>query len=331
MKPKLDHKKMVDQNELVINHEFAQAVLDGLTKEKKELSSKYFYDLKGSELFNQITHHPDYYLTNCEIEILEENKNKLSWLLSKEAFNLIELGPGEGIKARILIDEFMKNSLDFNYFAVDISKKYLNQIVKQFNKEQPYLKTHIINSDFFSGLKSLNTQSKARNMVLFLGSSIGNFDTEHAKKFFRSIWENLQNGDYFFVGFDLKKDIEILLKAYNDSDYITKAFNLNLLERLNRELRANFDLSAFNHFGTYNAYLGAMESYLISLKNQTVFIQALNKSFVFEEFEPIHVECSYKYTERQIKEFALTSGFEVVDQFTDSKNYFLNSLWKVRK
>ena len=129
----------------------------------------------------------------------------------------------------------------------------------------------------------------------------------------------------------MRKDIKVLLKAYNDKDGITKEFNLNLLRRINRELNANFDIPSFNHFATYDVYSGAMESYLISFKEQNVSIGALNRSFYFQEFEPIHVEYSYKYLRSQIEEYALISGFDIVNHFSDAKGYFLNSLWRVRK
>ena len=164
-----DIKKTLEHNVPSNDQEFAKDVLNGLSHEKKYLQAKYFYDIKGSELFNQITRHPDYYLTNCELEILDKYKGELSELLNNEGFNLIELGPGEGIKARILIDQFLKDSRDFTYFAIDISRKYLNQIIKQFHNELPNLKLETIHSDFFKGLRWLSSQSKRRNIVLFLG------------------------------------------------------------------------------------------------------------------------------------------------------------------
>lgn len=330
MAAKLPIKPLYEQ-ESINDPEFATDVLKGLSHKNKYLSSKYFYDPKGSELFNQITRHRDYYLTNCELEILNSHKGELSQLLSNESFNLIELGPGEGIKARILIDQFLQDSREFTYFTIDISQKYLNQLVKQFHEDLPQLKLKAINSDFFKGLKWLSSHSKRRNIVLFLGSSIGNFDRESTLKFLHEIWQDLQDGDYFLVGFDLRKNIDVLIQAYNDSDGITREFNLNLLSRINRELNADFDRTAFNHFATYNVYSGAMESYLISSKEQNVSVKALNQSFHFHEFEPIHVEYSYKYLRSQIEEFALISGFEIVKNFSDSKGYFINSLWRIRK
>ncbi|STX50669.1 Histidine-specific methyltransferase EgtD [Legionella busanensis] len=322
----LEQPNLVEKNKTILTD-----ILNGLTSEKKFISSKYFYDEKGSELFNKITRHPDYYLTNCELEILRNHKAEIADLLNQQSFNLIELGPGEGIKGRILIEYFLQNSLDFTYYAIDISNKYLNQIINQYNQDFPDLTLVALNSDYLKGLQWLKKQSYRKNLLLFLGSSIGNFNYDHTQNFLQEIWSYLEDGDYFLIGFDLRKDIDILLRAYNDKDGITRAFNFNLLHRLNQELGANFDATLFYHYAPYNVYSGAMESYLISSQKQTVFIKALDKSIHFSEFEPIHLEFSYKYLLSQIKEFAKKSSFTIVKNFFDSKNYFVDSLWQVHK
>lgn len=312
------------------NH-FIKDVLTGLSDEKKHLSSKYFYDNTGSHLFNLITQHPDYYLTNCELEIIKHYKEKISQKLNSHSFNLIELGPGEGIKTRLLVDQFLKDGHDFTYFTIDISEKYLSQIVRKFNKELAQLNLIALNADYFKGLKWLNEQSKKQNVVLFLGSSIGNFDPHSTHVFLKSIWNDLQDGDYCLIGFDLRKDIEVLLKAYNDSDGLTREFNLNLLTRINRELGGHFNRGHFEHYGVYNFYNGAMESYLISSQEDDVYIDALNKSFHFDAYEPLHLEYSYKYTIAQIAEYASHNGFKVVENYFDEKRFFVDSLWQVVK
>ncbi|KTC78208.1 L-histidine N(alpha)-methyltransferase [Legionella brunensis] len=309
--------------------QFIQDVLAGLSHPKKYLSSKYFYDETGSDLFNQITHHPDYYLTGCELEILSHYKEEFSQLFKNEEFNLIEFGPGEGIKTNILIDQFMKDNLSFTYFTVDISKNYLVHLVEKFNEQKPNLNVVALNSDYLSGIKWLGLNSRKQKFLLFLGSSIGNCDIPTARKFLQTIRASLHQGDYFLIGFDLRKNIDVLLRAYNDSDGLTRAFNLNLLHRINKELDADFNFNLFCHYETYNVHLGAMESYLISLDDQSVYIGALEQSFFFQKFEPIHVESSYKYVESQIKMLAQDSNFEIIKNYTDSKNYFVSSLWQV--
>lgn len=310
---------------------FMEDILKGLSSEKKYISSKYFYDTKGSELFNQITQHPDYYLTRCELEIINNNKAEISQRLDSHSFNLIELGPGEGIKTRLLIDQFLKDGHDFTYFTIDISKRYLSQIVNKFNKELAQLKLVALNADYFKGLQWLSTRSKKLNVIVFLGSSIGNFTPHNTNTFLRSVWNDLQAGDYCLIGFDLLKDMHTLVKAYNDSDGITREFNLNLLTRINRELGGHFNRDHFEHYGMYNVYNGAMESYLISTQEQDIAIDSLNKTFHFKAYEPLYLECSYKYTLEQINQYAVSNGFKVVENYSDHKKYFVNSLWQVVK
>jgi L-histidine N-alpha-methyltransferase len=312
-------------------NEFIHDVATGLNLEKKALPSKYFYDKKGSQLFNKITQHRDYYLTNCELEIIKNHKEKISSILDSEPFNLIEFGPGEGIKTRLLIEQLLEDNHNFTYFTIDISKEYLSQIVDKFNEELPQLKLVALNADYFNGLKWLTKNSPKRNVVLFLGSSIGNFDPQDTHLFLESISKDLNDGDYFLIGFDLRKKIDVLLKAYDDDSGITRQFNFNLLTRMNRELGANFDLNQFDHYATYNVYSGAMESYLISLKDQTVFIKVLNQTFHFNAFEPIHVEYSHKYLLSQLTAYANQHGFTLVEQFFDEKKFFVNLLWRVIK
>lgn len=311
------------------HQELMQDVLSGLSRHNKQIPSKYFYDASGSELFNQITHHSDYYLTNCELEILRQFKKELSDLCKNEEFNLIEFGPGEGIKTNILIEQFLKDNLSFTYYTIDISKKYLEHLIDKFNQQLPNLNVVALNSDYLSGIRWLGLNSDKRNFVLFLGSSIGNLDIPSSKKFLKAIRSSLHDGDYLLIGFDLRKDIDVLMRAYNDSDGLTRAFNLNLLQRLNTELGANFNLNLFSHYETYNAQLGAMESYLLSLADQIVRIGALNRSFSFQKYEPIHVESSYKYLESQIRMLAKDSDFNIIKNYSDSKHYFINSLWQV--
>lgn len=311
--------------------EFKKDILVGLAKSPKQIPSKYFYDEHGSELFNDITRHPDYYLTDCELEILNTNKDAIAHLINSDSINLIELGPGEGVKSQLLIKKFMQLANHFTYCPIDISENYLFKLVNQLNNQLPSLKTMAIHADYFDGLKWLSTDAKRKNLVLFLGSSIGNFDNSAADDFFHHLWLTLHDGDNVLIGFDLRKEIDVLLRAYSDSDGITREFNLNLLQRMNRELGANFDRDVFSHYATYNVNSGAMESYLVSLKAQTIDIPALETTFDFMPFEPIHVEVSYKYLLSQIERFAATAQFKIVQNYFDVKHNFVDSLWRVCK
>lgn len=309
--------------------EFIKDIQIGFSQSQKHIPSKYFYDERGSELFNQITRHPDYYLTQCEIEILNTYKNQIANLFASEPFNLVELGPGEGIKTQILIEKFLQKSLKFTYLPVDISKKYLKTLINEFSEKLHHLKLLPLYSDYFRGLEWVRKHSKHRNLVLFLGSSIGNFTPTEMQDFLVHLSHSLNQNDYVLLGLDLRKDAQVLMRAYNDSDGITRDFNLNLLQRINRELNAEFDLKKFQHYATYNVYSGAMESYLLSLESQSVAIGALEQLVAFEEMEPIHVEFSHKFYLKQINDLAKATGFEIVQIYTDDKKYFMDTLWRV--
>jgi L-histidine Nalpha-methyltransferase len=299
----------------------------GLSKERKAIPSKYFYDQKGCDLFNAITHHSDYYLTQCEIEILNSHIKTIADLFSREAFNLVELGPGEGIKTKIILDQLIKDNLSFTYMPIDISKKYLDDLSQEFLQTFPDLQLKTIQADWIEGLKHLDAAK--RNIILFLGSSIGNFTPQAGIQFLREIAASLKNGGYIFIGFDLCKDEDILLRAYDDSDGITRQFNFNLLDRINKNLGGDFDISQFAHKPRYNTSEDAMESYLVSMKNQLITIRSINKTFNLNLNEEIHVESSYKYRLERIEHMARESGLRIINNFYDAKKYFLCSLWEV--
>lgn len=316
----------------VNGNSFALDVLTGLSETRKKLPSKYFYDDYGSRLFNRIMELPEYYLTNAEMEILHRNSAELCTLFSDGAFfNLVELGPGDGRKTRILLDYLMANNMRFRYIPIDISTAYLNQLTDSLRGIYPQLDILGLACDYFHGLKWLSSTGKDRNVVLFLGSNVGNFSIAETRYFLRNLWDALLPDDQLLIGFDLRKDISVLTRAYNDSEGITAEFNLNLLRRINNELGGRFDLSKFKHHSSYDVFSGAIESYLISLADQSVFIEAIGSTFRFHEWEPIHTEFSYKYFEKDIKTLAGGVGFDIIKQFYDSRNYFTDSLWKVKK
>jgi uncharacterized SAM-dependent methyltransferase len=185
--------------------------------------------------------------------------------------------------------------------------------------------------EYIEGLNWVNENRKGPKVVLFLGSNIGNFNQTQSIVFLRIIWSTLAKGDLLFLGADLKKDIDVMLDAYNDRDKVTSDFNLNVLTRINSELGANFDINNFQHFGTYNPMKGAMESFIISMTEQEIYIKHLQKSFDFKAFEPLHMECSYKYSHPEIEFLAKETGFNCIERFVDTKNYFSNYLFQVEK
>ena len=314
------------------SHEaFALDVLAGLSQTPKSLPSKYFYDKEGSKLFQQITELPEYYLTQCEFEIFQDKKEEIARLIGRKQFNLVELGAGDGRKTKILLEHFLKTGLDFCYVPIDICEAVVEGLIGGLDKHSPHLSIEGLVADYCDGLQWLSNKNEHRNVVLFLGSSIGNFTYLEAREFLYSLWNSLEDGDYLLIGFDLKKDIQLLERAYNDSQNVTARFNLNLLHRINRELGGNFDADQFQHYSTYNALSGAMESYLISRREQVVDIEVLNQSFPFEAWEPMHTEYSHKYLESDIASLAEETGFTIVAQLTDSKKYFVDSVWQVNK
>lgn len=329
----LDHRDLAGL--LGIKQTFALDVLVGLSESQKMLPSKYFYDSEGSRLFQEITRLPEYYLTRCEFEILESNANRVASLLSAHQWNLIELGPGDGHKTNLLLREFLRKKLNFYYVPIDISESAMESLVASLNRDLPELEVRGLVSDYFNGLKWLNRikeeKNDRRNLVLFLGSNIGNFNAARARVFLRSLWSSLNHDDLVLIGFDLKKDINRMLAAYNDSAGITSAFNLNLLKRINRELGGNFDLTKFQHFANYDVFSGAMESYLVSQAEQNVFVEEIGQTFQFKPWEPIHTEYSYKFLRSDIETLAAETGYSIETQFYDSKFYFTDSIWRVNK
>ncbi len=310
---------------------FALDILAGLSEPRRAIPSQYLYDDEGSRLFVEITRLPEYYLTACERDALAANTHRIARYVRNGPFNLVEFGPGDGHKTSILIDHFRTQRFDFCYVPIDISTSAIASLSPALQRDFPGLEVTPLVSEYFPGIRSLSRKSRRRNLVLFLGSSIGNFTPAQARLFLRHLWLNLNHGDILLIGFDLMKDIDLLLHAYNDSEGVTAAFNLNLLARINRDLDGFFSLPQFRHYGTYNPAAGAMESYLISLTRQEVHVGALRRTFSFRAWEPVHTEFSHKYLESDIDALALDTAFVVREHLYDSKRWFVDSVWEVRK
>jgi dimethylhistidine N-methyltransferase len=308
---------------------FARDVEKGLTANPKSIPSRYFYDERGSRLFQEITELEEYYPTRSEAEILDRCKGALGDLLAGGPFRLVELGAGDGRKTEVLLTEFVRRGLDCRYVPIDICEEILVDLTGSLEEKlDGAVAVHAIVAEYFDGLELLSRQSDERNLVLFLGSNIGNFDLFHARVFLDDLRHSLGAGDYVLVGFDLKKDIDVLHRAYNDARGVTAEFNFNLLERINRELGGRFDRGRFIHYGSYNVTHGRMESWLVSTEAQEVAIEALGRTFRFEPWEGIHLENSYKYHVSQVEWLATASGFEVQRHFFDARGWFADSLWR---
>ncbi len=308
---------------------FEKDTLTGLSSSPKYLSSKYFYDHNGSIIFQDIMRMPEYYLTDCELEIFEFYKNEITSFIARgeKRLELIELGAGDGIKTKILLAQLLEQNIDFKYIPVDISEKAIEDLTSDLKLTLPDLKVDGRIGDYFQLIAGLN--GSAHKVILFLGSNIGNFNEHQSLIFLKHLNSVLSPRDQLLIGFDLKKDAEIIIKAYNDPTGHTADFNLNLLKRINRELDADFDLQNFWHEEIYDDETGTASSYLVSKKTHIVNILRLGKEFLFREDEKILMEISQKYDQQMIEKLAGESGFEIVGEFSDSRSWFMNSRWRV--
>ncbi|MCF6359694.1 MAG: L-histidine N(alpha)-methyltransferase [Cyclobacteriaceae bacterium] len=311
----------------VILNSFAEDVNDGLSSAFKNLPSKYFYDDEGSRIFQQIMALPEYYLTNCEFEILKNRSSDIFKALDfKVHFNVVELGAGDGSKTLELLKALEGAKANFTYLPVDISSEAISILKEKLQQELPTISINPMVGDYFEILKEIGSE-QSPSLVLFLGSNIGNYPHSEAVELLQLVQQELKANDKLLIGFDLKKNPAIIAPAYNDASGITKAFNINLLTRINRELKADFDLDKFDFYSHYNPESGAVKSYLISLAKQEVDIGALNKKYQFEANELIYTELSKKYSLSEIEEMATNTGFVCSKHFLDSKNYFSDSLF----
>lgn len=309
---------------------FAEDVLAGLTSTPKQLSSRYFYDDEGSRLFMEIMKLPEYYPTRAEFKIFEEQTDEICRAFTDGAIgiDLIELGAGDGAKTAVLIHHFLKEGIDFTYSPIDISQEANDALSTRFRTMFPDLKISPLTGDYFKVLGSLENGSGRRKVLLFLGSNIGNFQQDKALGFFRELRAVMNATDRLFIGFDMQKDPRVIVAAYDDPEGVTAAFNLNLLSRINRELGADFDISKFSHYAQYRPVECAARSFLISREKQTVTIKALNRSFDFDQWEPIFMEISQKYTRAMIEELSSDSGFEIEQEFYNPDDFYIDSLWR---
>jgi len=317
------------QEATINNTRFLQETLEGLNAEPKRMYSKYFYDEAGDFIFQQIMKMDEYYLTNAEMEIMQNQAESIAEVISNDgvAFDLIELGAGDATKSIHLLKMLIDKKFNFKYFPIDISEHVISDLQFQLPNKLPELNFQGLNGDYFDQLKKASEISDRKKVVLFMGANIGNMDVDDARAFCINLKKILSPDDILVIGFDLKKNPQQILSAYNDKTGITRSFNLNLLKRMNRELGADFDLSSFEHYASYDPESGACKSYLISLKHQKVTIG--NSEFQFAKNEHIFMEVSQKYSLPEIESLAVTSGFKVVKYFSDERKYFVDAIWKV--
>jgi dimethylhistidine N-methyltransferase len=295
---------------------FLSEVLQGLQDARKELPSKYFYDDIGSQLFEQICELDEYYPTRTELAIMQERVGEIATLLGPNCL-LIEYGSGSSTKTRLLLDALHDPA---GYVPIDIAKEQLLRSVAALAETYPGLEVLPVCADYTSDFE-LPVPSKPvlRRVVYFPGSTIGNFDREPARHFLRHLARVCQGGG-LLIGVDLKKDFNILHRAYNDSQGVTAQFNKHLLVRMNEELGADFELKHFGHYAFYNPTQGRVEMHLVSLRNQTVHLGEVE--ITFKLGESVWTESSYKYTLAEFAQLAASAGFTVEQVWTDARQLF---------
>jgi dimethylhistidine N-methyltransferase len=307
----------------------AEDTIRGLSSNPKYLLPKYFYDDEGSGIFHEIMYMPGYYLTECELEIFIKQGEEIAKTLigDNPSFNIIEPGSGNGVKTKILIHYLADRGARLTYMPIDISVKVNADFEENLKAEFPWLEVLPQTGDYLNLFTSKNNIEGTKQVIIFLGSNIGNLNSSELDFFLTDLSEFTREGDKVLIGFDLIKSPEIIMKAYNDPYGLTKKFNLNHLSRLNRELDADFNIDKFEYHTEYNPVNGKVKSFLVSTISQRVTLNAIGESFSFDAWEPVFMELSRKFDPRQIELLASDHGFFVERNFADLRNYFIDSVW----
>jgi dimethylhistidine N-methyltransferase len=306
--------------ELVPLPDYAAEVVHGLSSRPKTLPCKLFYDARGSALFEEITRLPEYYPTRIELEILQDNSREIARAMGSPV-SIIELGAGTATKTGTLLRAFARRQMRVKYFPVDISPAALAEAKKKIREACPGALVRPVVADFSNGFHFLRN-IPGRKVVLYLGSSIGNFDWNDATGMLRKVHEQLLPGDALLLGTDMVKSPEILVPAYDDAQGVTSEFDKNILVRLNRELDGDFDLTSFRHVAEWNPMRSRMEIYLESLQAQVVTLRMAGMKVKFDAGERIHTENSYKYTLQMVESMLCVSGFKLERSWFDRREWF---------
>lgn len=300
-------------------------VLRGLTAKPRSLSPWLFYDEHGSRLFEQITELPEYYLTRTERDLFAAYAPAILATAAQDShLTLIELGAGTASKTGLLLRAALNQQPQLTYRAIDVSASALNAARQTLSESFPTLSIETRVGDYTDGLGDLPSRKSpnSRRLVLYIGSSIGNFDPDDARELLARIRRQLAPGDCILLGVDHVKPLAPLLAAYNDAAGVTAAFNRNILTRINRELGANFHPDRFQHRALFNAAHSRMEMYLVSTRTQQVSIPALDLDLDFAPGETIHTENSYKFTPESATALLAAGGFTVTHSWTDPQHWF---------
>lgn len=301
-------------------------VYEGLTSDPKVLPPKYFYDERGSELFEAICDLPEYYQTRTEQSILDRIATEIE--AKTQATALVEYGAGSARKTRTLLNAMAEFGQLQHYIPIDVSAAFLQSTAEKLSEDFPGLIIHGLTGDFLEPIEL--PFSDEPQLIAFLGSTIGNLTDDAADTFLQLISQQMTGNDYFLLGTDLEKDLAVLERAYNDSQGITAAFNLNVLRVINKRLSAEFDLTRFRHHAFYNQDESQIEMHLISEQDQSIAINDLDVVIPFEKNESIRTEISCKYNRQRVERLLHSAGLELIEWYTDHNDYFALSLSRLR-
>ncbi len=301
----------------------AVEVFTGLTGEPKTLSPWLFYDEAGSRLFEEITELPEYYVTRTERQILAEHADEIvSAAAGGRDLSMIELGAGTATKTGLLLNAAVRLQGSVTYYPIDVSQTALDEARSRLEAELPEVTVEPIVADYTEGMRQNSTVHRGRRLVLYIGSSIGNFSPADAVEVLRGVRAQLSSGDCLLLGTDMVKDAQMLHAAYDDAAGVTARFNMNVLTRINRELEGKFDPRLFRHQARWNAQESRVEMHLESLLAQKVAIRALDLEVRFLSGETIHTENSYKFTDESVLELLTRAGFRLRQQWSDADKWF---------
>jgi dimethylhistidine N-methyltransferase len=321
--------------------DFAREVLEGLSASPKAIPSRWLYDSEGSRLFARICELDEYYPTRREAGILRDQGHAIAAQIGPRPVVVMELGAGDGRKTRFLLSALLAAKTSFTYMPIDVSREALETLCARLGREfgpsfreqhcRPFLGDNLEASRTIGQRRAeLGGLSADRRLAVFLGSSIGNQSKPELERFLGALRATLHDGDLLLIGFDLVKDPARLFSAYSDASGVTRDFNLNLLERMNRELGANFDARAFGHHAIWNPEIEGMESWLIAERDQTVSIRAVGRSFEIRKWEGIRTEISLKFRDEDLMSLAARTGFHQRARFIDPEGDFADALWEAR-
>lgn len=305
---------------------FAEAIKEGFRKSPKKTPPRFLYDERGSELFTKITKTDDYYVTDLERKLLNRYSHEIIESVGSSVV-LTEPGAGDCAKSRILIDSALEHQSNLHFEPIDISEAQLKKSSNELLDEYNQLEITAVAGRYEDGLQALDAVEDPR-LVMFLGSSIGNYSHKEAVDLLSEFAEFMDAKDRLLIGVDLLKSRPILEAAYDDSDGVTADFNKNLLRRINRELGGEFDLEQFEHQAPFVEDKSRIEMRLVSTTDQEVFVRMLGKSYEFEENEYIHTESSHKFTVESFTELANRAGLTMESLWTDEKDYFAQILFQ---